>query len=726
MHPILAELDPEQQQVATALGGPVMVLAGAGTGKTRAITHRIAYACLTGQRQARNGLAVTYTRRAAGEMRERLATLGVTNLTARTFHAAALSQLRYFWPVAVGGQFPEVLASKAKFVARAAGGLGLPTTTTMVRDLAAEVEWAGATMLLPAQYAAAALEAGRPELGSGSLTVPHAEVARVLVAYHDLKSRANVLDFEDILLTLIAVIGDRPDVSDQVRSAYQWFTVDEYQDITPVQECLLQAWLGERDDVCIVGDPNQTIYSFAGAAPDSMARFARRWPGALQVRLDRCYRCSPQVVGVANSVSQSGQLHGAGQAPQPHGWGLTLHSQRSPGPQPEVVTAADDEDEARIVTARIQALLAAGTPAREVAVLMRTNAASQPLEAALAQAGVPFVLRGGEHFFSRAEVREAIVRLRGAAAAAREGSADLAAATAEVLTAMGYDAAGPAGGSAQRERWESLAAVVELARQLQERAGPTLPSSAGTGPDSQPARGVGLADLVTELERRAERSLAPSADGVTLASLHSAKGLEWDHVFIIGLVEGNLPISYATTPSRIAEELRLLYVGITRARVGLVLTWALTWGSSARPRTPSRFLSLLRRQRVLTGLPAVQPPQAPAQVATRTGRKRRGRPGRCRVCGAGLVTGAEVTLGRCRTCPGAADPELLERLREWRAATAAARGVPAFVVFTDVTLSAIAERHPTDDQALLAIAGVGPAKLELYGADLLALLAAHA
>jgi DNA helicase-2/ATP-dependent DNA helicase PcrA len=736
MHPILAELDPQQQQVAMALGGPVLVLAGAGTGKTRAITHRIAYACLSGQRQAHNCLAVTYTKRAAGEMRERLVGLGVPNVVVRTFHAAALSQLRYFWPSAVEGPFPEVLSSKARLVAQAAGGLGLPTGTAMVRDLSAEVEWAGAKLVLPADYVQMARAEGRAELGSGNARIDHADVARVLAAYHELKTRANVLDFEDILLTLLAILSERPDVADAVRGAYQWFCVDEYQDITPLQERVLTAWLGDRDDICVVGDPNQTIYSFAGADPESLSRFLAKWQGATQVRLDRCYRCSPQVVAAANSLSAA--VARSGTAPVAPGiLGLSLRSQCPPGPVPEVFTAENDAQEAASVAQRIRALISGGARARDIAVLMRTNAASQAIESALAEAGIPYMLRGGEQFFSRPEVREALVRLRGAAAVsghraqADPGSPDthsqlrrspgqpggapalpepLAARTAEVLSAMGFDLAAPAGGGVQRERWESLAAVVELAATMERAAAPQTRSE------------LGLAQLVAELERRSELSLAPSPDGVTLASLHAAKGLEWDHVFLVGLSEGNIPISYANTPARVAEELRLLYVGVTRARIGLTLSWALTYGASGRSRTPSRFLSMLRRQRVAEVGSAGDVVRGDARSALPTRQGRRKGLARCRVCGAGLVTGAERTVGRCRGCPGSPNEELLEELKAWRRRVADDRGVPVFVVFTDVTLAAIAELAPTDSESLLAIPGVGPTKLQAYGRDLIAIL----
>jgi DNA helicase-2/ATP-dependent DNA helicase PcrA len=720
--PVLDDLDPEQRLVAEALSGPVVVHAGAGTGKTRAITHRIAHAVTSGRHSASTALAVTFTNRAAGEMRGRLAQLGVPSVAVRTFHAAALSQLRYFWPTVVGGPFPTLVSSKAGLVGQACRELGVASQRTVVRDLAAEIEWAGSTMLSAGDYAEAAQAAGRTPVGSGSEVIDLAGVARVISAYQDVKTQANAIDFEDVLLSMIAMIGDRPDVADQIRRHYRWFTVDEYQDITPAQERLLNAWLGERDDVCVVGDASQTIYSFAGADPEALGRFARQWPQATEIRLDRCYRCTPQIVSVANSVIHAGTRaqaraeSGVGRRPvEP----VMLRSQREPGPAPEVVTCADDVDEAATVATRIGALIAGGTAARDIAILIRTNAASEPIEVALAEAGIPYVMKGAERFFDRSEVREAIVRLRGEANAtgARAASGpeaddpdalfaanDLVRQTTAVLAGMGWEPAGPASGGASRERWESLAAVVALAAEVQASGKATLP------------------ELVAEFERRAQMSHAPTPDGVTVATLHAAKGLEWSAVFLVGCAEGNLPIVYADTEERVAEERRLFYVGLTRARDRLVVTWALTRAGAGRSREPSRFLAEMRVQGAVTA--EATPSGVLRQGRSRNARERRRRPPqRCRVCGGGLSTAPERTLGRCAGCPGNPDELLAERLREWRSATAKERSVPAYVVFTDVTLTALAERRPTSEAELLDIPGIGPAKSEQYGEILLEMVA---
>ena len=740
---VLTDLDPEQRLVAEALSGPVMVLAGAGTGKTRAITHRIAHAVLTGRHKARTGMAVTFTNRAAGEMRHRLVGLGVPSVAVRTFHAAALSQLRHFWPQAVGGEFPELVASKTRLVDRACRELGVRAAGPTLRDLASEIEWAGSCLILPGDYPRVAEQVGRGGVGTASDGLDPPGVARVMAAYAEVKSRAHVLDFEDVLLATIAMLGDRPDILDQVHDVYRWFTVDEFQDITPAQEKLLTLWVGERDDVCVVGDPSQTIYSFAGADPAAFERFADVWPHTTQIRLDRCYRCTPQIVAVANALNRAGAARARGGAVQPgevrrSGVDLApvvLRAQRGAGPTPDVVTCADDQDEAQTVAQRISALAGEGMSLRDMAVLLRTNAASEKVEVALGQAGVAYSMRGAERFFERREVREAIVRLRGrlasgddiAIASDPEGTAGapgsakgvapstgaggarahgpVAREVVAVLSGMGWDPEGAPTGGATRERWESLSALVALAEEVE---------SAGE---------ASLGGLVAELERRAALAHAPTVDGVTVATLHAAKGLEWPVVFIVGCSEGSLPIVHADTAERVEEERRLFYVGVTRARDRLVVTWALTRTGSGRHREPSRFLAEMRRSSA-----------ALSQSATSSGLIRQGRsnaprerrrrpPSRCRVCGAGLLTAPERTLGRCRTCPGSPDEQLTEQLRAWRLATAKQREVPAYVVFTDLTLSAVAERKPRDTTALLDIPGIGPAKVELYGEALLELVA---
>jgi DNA helicase-2/ATP-dependent DNA helicase PcrA len=684
---VLAGLDPEQREVATALRGPVCVLAGAGTGKTRAITHRIAYGVHSGVYVPQHVLAVTFTARAAGELRTRLRALGVGGVQARTFHAAALRQLSYFWPQTVGGQPPRLQEHKAPLVAEAASRLRLSVDRAAVRDLAAEIEWAKVGLLVPQTYADAARRAGHAEPGGFDL----ATVARLLEVYEQVKTDRGVLDFEDVLLLTVGILQEYRHVGDAVRSQYRHFVVDEYQDVNALQQRLLDLWRGERDDLCVVGDPSQTIYSFTGASPAHLLEFTRRHPGAAVVRLVRDYRSTPQVVALAN-----GLLARAGGRGSPAR--LELVAQRPPGPEPTLTAYEDDVAEAAGVAARVRDLIATGTPASEIAVLYRTNAQSEPLEQALADAGVAYLVRGGERFFARKEVRDAVLLLRGAA---RGGTGDgtLGDAVRGVLATLGWTPQAPGGAGAVRDRWESLQALAALADDL-----------AAQDPDA------GLAQLVAELDERAAAQHAPTVQGVTLASLHAAKGLEWDAVLVVGLSEGLVPISLAEGWDAVEEERRLLYVGVTRAREHLHLSWARARTPGGRAsRNPSRFL-----EGVLGQAPS------PARGTATPGERRRGKPALpsvCRTCAAPLSTGAERKIGRCAGCPPTYDEELFERLRAWRSSVAAEAKVPAYVVFTDATLVAIAETLPPDLGRLARIPGVGPAKLERYGPQVLELLA---
>jgi DNA helicase-2/ATP-dependent DNA helicase PcrA len=682
---VLAGLDDEQRAAVTAPAGRVCILAGAGTGKTRAITHRVAYRVLTGAIEARHVLAVTFTARAAAQLRSRLADLAVPGVQARTFHAAALRQLKYFAPRLLSGrELPEVVESKARLVGLAAARCGLRTDRTTARDLASEIEWAKSSLVEPADYPAAVARVARdtPE--------DPAKLADVYVAYEEVKRGAGVIDFEDLLRAAVWAVEQHPDVADQVRGQYRHFVVDEYQDVNPAQERLLHAWLGDRDDLTVVGDASQTIYSFTGASSSYLLAFARRCRGGKHgalVRLVRDYRSTPQVVALANRVIAQSQ----GEESR---FRLELVGQRAQGPEPVLRAYPDETAEAAGVAARCAELVAAGVAPREIAVLFRTNAQSQAYEEALAEAGVPTVVRGAERFFDRAEVRGAVAALRAATRTA-DSSVELRAAVVTALEAVGWRAEAPPGGGAARERWEAVAALVGIAEQFPGRT---------------------LQEYVDELARRAAHQHEPTVDGVTLASLHAAKGLEWDAVFLVGLVEGVLPSTYARTPAAIEEERRLAYVGITRARQWLTLSYAAARHEGGRARRPSRFLPV--------------EPGAPAQRASGRrdsrdpdGTRRRLVVAGCRVCGAVLTAPADRKLGRCPTCPSTLDEDLFERLRQWRLRVATAAGVPAYVVFTDVTLTALAERAPTTEAELAGIAGIGPHKLARYGEAVLKLVA---
>lgn len=690
---ILGGLDAEQREVASSLHGPVCVLAGAGTGKTRAITHRIAYGVHSGVYNPQRLLAVTFTARAAAEMRSRLRDLGVGNVQARTFHAAALRQLQFFWPQAIGGALPNLLDHKAQMIAEAARRLRLSTDRASIRDLASEIEWAKVSMLTPANYLENARGRGNP--GGFDLTA----VARVFQAYEDVKTDRNLIDFEDVLLITVGILQEDPKVAATVREQYRHFVVDEYQDVSPLQQRLLELWLGGRDDLCVVGDASQTIYSFTGASPKHLLGFKAVYPEARVIKLIRDYRSTPQVVRLANELL-SGRRSGGPVADAAWAAPLQLVAQRPAGPAPRFTECSDDEAEAATVVARVRELLDAGTQASQIAVLFRTNGQSEAYEQALASAGIGYQLRGGERFFARKEVRDAILQLRAATRAVAETAAPepLGQLVRDIVASLGYSDTAPHSGGALRERWESLAALVALADELAASRGAQF----------------SLADFVNELQERSLAQHAPTVQGVTLASLHAAKGLEWDAVFLVGLSEGLMPISFADTPEAVDEERRLLYVGITRAREHLFLSWstARTPGGRAN-RKPSRFLDGLRPDSVASSSLRGKGP-AP--------RRKAAAPASCRVCGTMLSSGAERKVGRCNQCPPSYEEQTFNALRQWRKEVALAAEVPAFVVFTDATLTAIAEARPESMEELAGLAGVGPSKLEKYGEEVLAVL----
>ncbi len=670
---VLEGLDPEQRRVAEALRGPVRVLAGAGTGKTRAITHRIAHGVATGVYQPTEVLAVTFTTRAAGEMRGRLRNLGAAGVQARTFHSAALRQLRYFWPHVHGSDLPTLTESKLGMVATASSRQRVRADQATLRDVASEIEWAKVSNVRPDDYARLALRTGR-----SVNNVDPETVGRIFGTYEDVKRAQARMDMEDVLLLTAGMLADDERVAAQVRRQYKWFVVDEYQDVSPIQSALLDLWLGGRDEICVVGDPAQTIYSFAGADASYLRDFPKKYDGTTSIDLVRNYRSTPEVIAAAN-----GLLAGTASA------GVRLQAQVASGPAVTYAPYADEVAEAEAVAAAVQRLRDEGTPPGEVAVLFRINAQSEAYEEALAARGLPYVLRGAARFFDRGEVREAVTRLRGAARGGTTVGESLEEAVRGVLGGMGWTSEAPAARGQTRDRWESLQALVDQAAE-------------------QAAAGVtDLGVFVDDLDRRASEQHAPVAGGVTLATLHAAKGLEWDAVFVVGVCEGTLPITYADTPTAVEEERRLLYVGITRARRSLAVSWARARNPGGRAtRKPSRFLDPL-----LPDSARVEPQGVRSRKVVS-----------CRECGKPLATSAEKKRGRCSACPASYDEELFEQLRTWRSGQAAEESVPAYVVFTDATLQLIAEHKPRSADALLRINGIGRTKLDRYGDAVLGLV----
>lgn len=674
----LSVLDEDQRVAAEAPRGPVCILAGAGTGKTRTITYRIANLIDRGQVAPNRVLAVTFTKRAAGEMRDRLTAMGIGGVQARTFHSAAMRQLQYFWPQIAGDLPWRVLDNKFPIVARATRAAGLDTGKEMVRDLLSEIEWAKSSVIGPEDYVQRIADSPRTPPADAQ------KVAQVYRFYEEAKTSPEgmLIDYDDLLIHVAGALENAPAVAEEFRAQYQSFVVDEYQDVTPLQQRVLEAWLGTRDDLTVVGDANQTIYSFTGATPDYLLNFSRTYEHATVVKLQRDYRSTVEITELANTVigKATGRIAGTR---------LELQGMRGHGPEPQFNGYDDEPAEARAVAQKVRKLLNDGVPAREIAILYRINAQSAAFEAALADEGIVYQVRGGEGFFQRAEIREAFAQLLRASKRTDLPDDPVRIARA-ALAPLGLTPEEPEGAKA-RERWQSLSALVDLIEEI------VRTREAST-----------MAEVLGSLRRRAEAKQPPAVDGVTLASLHAAKGLEWDAVFLVGLVEKTLPISHALKAGdeQIEEERRLFYVGVTRAREHLHMSWSLARQEGGhKSRTRSRFLDGL--------VPELEVEKSPQRLK---------RAKRCRVCGNQLGTPAEKSLGRHEECEPNFDEAVYAALKRWRLDVSRAAGQPAFVVFTDATLMSIAEAMPADERELLGVSGVGPVKVDNYGAGVLEVL----
>jgi ATP-dependent DNA helicase UvrD/PcrA len=614
-----AGLNSEQRRAVEAVRGPVCILAGAGSGKTTTITRRVAHQVASGAFAPGEILAVTFTDKAATEMRERLARLGATGVPARTFHAAALAQLRYFR----GEELGEVLASKAPVLLPIARSLPGAYRFRPLADLATEIEWAKNRRLTPATY--------RRELGDHEPPLPDDLMERVFRSYEERKAGRGLVDFEDLLELAIRLYDEDPSAVAAFRDRYRAFTVDEYQDVNLLQQTLLERWLGERDDLCVVGDDYQSIYSFTGATPEYLLAMPSRFPGALVVRLEENYRSTPEILSVANRL-----------VPELGGSEKVLRAVLPGGPEPLALVQPDRLTEAEFLVGQVRRLAGEDVPYEEMAVLYRLNARSEDYEEAFALAGIPFQVRGSA-FLARPAAQRTLRLLRG-----REDASALGAVT-EVVRRQGWTASPPSGlGEEELTRQADLARLLSLVEQL-------------------PA-GASVADFRRDLEARF--GVERQARGVHLLTYHRAKGLEWEAVFLPRLEEKELPYGKARSGERLAEERRLFYVGITRAKRWLTLTW--TAGAK-----PSRFLAEL-----------------------------------------GVVGGPRAKAEKQPSTPE------FEALRRWRAERAKADEVPAYVVFHDSTLHEIAAVRPQTREELSAISGVGPTKLERYADDLLEALAA--
>ncbi|CAN2232246.1 ATP-dependent helicase [Candidatus Planktophila dulcis] len=534
---ILAALDPDQRAVALASRGPVCVIAGAGTGKTRAITHRIAYAAAIGTMDPQKVLALTFTAKAAGEMRARLRSLGVPTVAARTIHSAALKQLLYFWPSVFGGRTPDLITTKTGFLTEAINRAGLgdsvrATNRELMRDIASEIEWAKVSQVAPSDYVdEISKRMQKPRV------LPE-QMVQIYTAYESVKKQELAIDFEDVLLLCAAMLEEEREVRERVQDQYRYFTIDEYQDVSPVQQRLINAWLGKRNDICVVGDPAQTIYSFAGATPVFLNTFTQRFPDAEVIRLSTGYRSTPEITFAANALLRHGAM------------GQELVAQNEHGTQPSVVGYSDEAAEVNGVLSEITELLSSGTPPHEVAILARTNSQLKSVERAMQKVNLPYQVRSTERFFDRREVRDFLSEVRKASVIPAEGQGwidELRTLAQPYLTGEAID---------------GIAALLHLARELD--------SDENFTPKT-------LRGYLREVEDRVQQNNPPTMPVITLATLHAAKGLEWERVFLIGASEGQLPVSDAS----IDEERRLFYVGITRAKADLHISYR---------KSPSPFL----------------------------------------------------------------------------------------------------------------------------------------
>ncbi len=713
---LLADLDAAQRLAVLTTAGPVCILAGAGTGKTRAISRRVAYAVETGVVQPQHVLVVTFTDKAAGEMRDRLAALGRPGIAAATFHAASLRQLRHFWPRTTGGELPGILESKVPLVVDLARTLPGGYRYVAARDLAGEIEWAKARRIPPASYEAAVDREGH----DGPL--PARLFAPLYRQYERAKERVGRIDFEDMLEMTVRLLEDEPMAADEVRDRYRWFSVDEYQDTNTLQQAVLDAWLGGRQDLAVVGDEDQTIYTFTGASSEWLTGFTGRHPGAKVIRLETNYRSTPEVLALANRLLARAPRAVAGPPKR-------LVPTRPSGPVPTIRQFATNIDEERGVAAEARRLIGEGVAAEQVAVLVRTNGQLVGFEAAFRAAGVPFQLRG-ERFFGRPEIRRAISAVRSGRRAAESVDATEPAGRAPEAAGRAPEAPGraPEAEDAPSTTGPGRVSSPTLVERLAATWRRTLDFDPETVPPGEEARQrhaallalleigreVGAADpsagvdaFLEEVVRRTAAEADGSAGaGVELLTYHRAKGLEWDAVFLPALEEGLLPIRQASEPAEIEEERRLLYVGITRARVHLWLTSARHRDGKTTERRRSRFL--------LEVMPPVERASG-GRRDTASGGTRTGTSAAAGTAPAG-VTGAPGA-----SAPSSGDP-LFDALRAWRLERARADAMAPYIIFHDSTLAAIAAARPRSLADLAGISGVGPTKLERYGAEIVGIV----
>ena len=527
---LLQGLDSQQRLAAESLLGPVRIVASAGSGKTKTISHRIAYGVASGVYAPEKVLALSYTSRSAAELRARINSLGVPAVQVRTVHASALAQLRHFWPQITGVSAPKIATSKKDLLLQSLKNLKIDSNQSVLRELASEIEWWKYSMLSPYQYLERATER---KLETLNFSVAH----KVIVEYERVKAESKQIDWEDVLLLTLGMLKSEPRVIEQVRAQYRFFTIDEFQDISPLQFELLEQWLGDRSDLCVVGDPRQTIYTFAGASQGFLNGFESHFENTNSIELSNNYRSGSTIVNLANHVMKH----------------LPAMNSVSGVGQIQIQSYANEASEAKGVARMIAEDLNQEIPAYEIAVLFRINNQAQLIGEKLSELGIRHQIKTAEKFFQLPVVSQAVQMIRASRFIEDKAAHEI---IADILRDLGWSQA-PSG---DLSTWESLQALYEVLTEKQ----------------------LGIEQTVQLIDSLQLQHFEPVRELVTLSTIHAAKGLEFRKVYLVGASEGLLPFHLAKSESEIDEERRLTYVAITRAKQSLVITYSKQNGELSR------------------------------------------------------------------------------------------------------------------------------------------------
>ena len=681
-NPLLDGLDENQRLAVEAVRGRVAIIATAGSGKTRVITNRIANAIETKTHSAEHGLALTFTNKAANEIRARLSRLKVAPVAAATFHATALRQLSHFWPQVIGGNMWNVISTKSSLIEQAAASAGVTLKDYTRRTVISEIEWAKSSGLDIEHYL---------KLDRKTDEVTAAMVADIWTRYSDLTKRNNVLDFEDILQLNLGLLSSFPDVLQQVRQRYTWFTVDEFQDVTPLQNALLQLWVGNRNELCVVGDPAQTIYTFAGASANFLKDFKQNHPETLQIELNRTYRCPEQICTVANSLMSSSATPSF------------MVSAKSDEGAVRLQHYVDEKSEAQEIANRIAELIKSGVDAREIAVLLRINSMSNEFEAVFDALNIPYTMRGITKFFERPEVKQVLLDLR--VGSYINSDISMLNAVKKIAELHGWSEQPKHSSETARSRWESLSALVNVAVDLVSQKSDAT-----------------LEDYFAEIAHRTNENHDPQAAAVTITTIHTAKGLEWEYVFVPSVVEGILPFDPVRSPGTIEEERRLLYVALTRAKIAVEIST--TRSRLGYNNAPSRFLGS-----ITTTSEAFIAPTKLASVSLPAERKEF-KVTKCRFCGQGVTATREVKLQKCKKCEAKIQaPEFSDSIKaglnSWREDFAKQVNLLPWAVLSNIAVEVLAEFQPKTIEELVEINAIPTFQVDEQGEEILMIIAAN-